>query len=75
MIPPTPTPFPPGTPVFIIPSNYSLWGSAPFAVQSWNMLGDGRYVIQVIFLIAFIIAGMYILQRFAQDFTRKDAEE
>lgn len=75
MIPPTPTPLPPGTPVFTIPSGYSLWAGAPYAIQSWNLLGDGRTIIQAVFLLGLIIIGMYILLRFSHDFTKKDAEE
>lgn len=72
---PTPTPLPPGTPQFTIPSSYSLWASTDYAIQSWNFLGDTRTIIQAIILIAIIIVGIYVFMRFTQEFTRKDAEE
>jgi TRAP-type C4-dicarboxylate transport system permease small subunit len=74
MLPPTPTPLPPGTAMITIPEAYTLWGSTDWAVQSWNLLGDGRIAIQAIFLVGLVIIGMFILQRFARDFTQKDSQ-
>lgn len=74
--PPTPTLLPPpGTPQFTIPSSYSLWAGAPYAVQSWNLLGDGRAIIQIIFIVALVIVGAYLLTRFLKEFTQKDSGE
>lgn len=74
-IPPTPTPYPPGTPQVDVPPEFSLWAGAPQAIQSWNALGDARYVLQAILLIGLIIAGMYVLLRFAQRFSKQDSEK
>lgn len=73
-VPPTPTFLPPGTPVFTIPSTYSLWTAAPWAIQSWNELGAARMVIQAIILIAVLIIVAYILMRFGRDFSQKGAD-
>lgn len=70
-VPPTPTFLPPGTPYFTIPSSYSLWQSAPYAIQSWNLLGDGRTVIQLVFLVAVLIIIAYVLYRSGKDFVEK----
>lgn len=75
MIPPTPTALPPGIEIVTIPEGYSLWASAPSAVQSWNMLGDGRTIVQAVFLLALIVIAMFLLQRFASRFSRQDAEQ
>ncbi len=74
-LPPTPTFLPPGTPVFMIPTSYSLWASAPYAIQSWNMIGAGKTVIQVVLLIAVIIVFAYVLMRFGRDFTSGGTQE
>lgn len=74
-MPPTPTPFPPGMAHFTLPDNYSLWGSADLAIQTWNWLGDWRLIIQAIFLVVLIAAGMYLFKKFIEQFTRDDAEE
>ena len=73
-IPPTPTGLPPATPRFEIPDTYSLWASAPSAVQSWNMAGGGRGIFQAVLLIVLVIAGIYIVSRFIKEFTERDSE-
>lgn len=72
---PTPTALPPATAYFNVPNNYSLWASTDYAIQSWNLLGDARLVIQAVLLIVIIVVGIYVLSRFVADFTRKDADE
>jgi len=74
-LPPTPTLLPPGTPFFSIPTNYGLWASAPYAIQSWNELGSARTIVQVVLLIAILIAVAYILMRFGRDFTNSGGSE
>jgi len=73
--PPTPTPMPPGQARFELPSGYSLWDSTDAAIQTWNWMGGSGQVLQLIILIALVIAGMFIVYRFVQQFTRKDAEQ
>jgi flagellar biogenesis protein FliO len=58
-----------------IPDSYSLWASAPTAIQSWNMAGETRGVIQIIILVMIIIAGVYVFNRFVKEFTARDSEE
>lgn len=74
MIKPTPTPLPPATPHFTIPSSYSLWASTDYAVQSWNLFGDGRAAIQIVILITLILAGAFLLTKFLKNMTRRDSE-
>lgn len=73
--PPTPTPFPPGTAHFELPSEYSLWGATDMAIQFWNWTGTGGTIFQLLALIAMVIGGMFVVWRFVQQFTRKDAED
>lgn len=72
---PTPTPLPPTSPLFNIPDEYSLWASTDYAVQSWNLLGDPRTIVQAIILIVLIAAGLVMLTKFIKELTRKDAED
>jgi hypothetical protein len=69
---PTPTPLPPGTPVFEIPDNYSLWASTDYAIQSWNLL-TARTIIQAIVLVVMIGGGLFILTKFIRDITQQDS--
>jgi hypothetical protein len=75
MIPLTPTPLPPGTPVFQIPAGYSIWASTDYAIQTWNLIGDWQVVIQGIAIVVFVAAGLFIVWRFMSQMTRKDSEE
>lgn len=72
---PTPTPLPPGTPVFDIPSSYSLWASTDYAVQSWNLLGDPRSIIQILILVGLIGIGLFMVTRFIKQFTGQDSQD
>lgn len=73
-MPPTPTALPPGVPYVFVPENYSLWSSVPFWIQSWNMAGDARYIIQAIILVAILSIVAVVLTRFKKDSTQKDSE-
>jgi heme/copper-type cytochrome/quinol oxidase subunit 2 len=75
MLPPTPTPFPPGAMQFDLGNVYSLWSATDPAIQVWNWLGDFALILQVFILLVVVIAGMYILFKFIKQFTRRDAEE
>jgi hypothetical protein len=75
MIPPTPTLLPPGIPIVSIPDSYSLWASAPVAIQSWNLAGEMRGVIQAVFLITIVIICLFIFNRFIGLFRKGDEEE
>lgn len=72
---PTPTALPPGTPVFDIPSSYSLWASTDFALQTWNLGGDIRVIIQIVILIGLISIGLFMVTRFVHNITDKDAKD
>lgn len=72
---PTPTPLPPATPLVTIPNSYSLWSGTDYAIQSWNLLGDTRYVFQVIILVALVIVGAFLLYKFLSAATERDAKE
>jgi hypothetical protein len=74
MIPPTPTPLPPGMPHFVLPDSYGLWGSTSTAIQTWNWMGGMGDAIQLLALLMVVLAGLYVLWRFIQGFIRKDAE-
>ena len=74
-MPPTPTALPPGAPYVFIPNSYSLWASAPHAIQMWNQAGDIRTVFQALILIAIVAAGVYVLMQWRKAFTRKDESE
>jgi hypothetical protein len=74
IVPPTPTELPPATPFFNAFRAWSLWQTTSPAITSWNLLGDGRYVIQAVALVGIIIAGFYVVRRFAKDFTKQDSE-
>lgn len=54
--PPTPTLLPPGAPPVSFPESYSLWASAPYAIQLWNLGGDGKVIFQAIIVLAILIA-------------------
>jgi hypothetical protein len=71
---PTPTPLPPGTPVFEIPDNYSLWASTDYAIQSWNLLA-ARTIIQAIVMVVLIGGGLFILTKFIRDITEQDSQD
>lgn len=75
MIPPTPTPLPPGMARFVMPESYSLWGSTDSAIQTWNWLGQSGQVIQLIILVGLVIAGMFVVYRFFRQFTERDSGE
>ncbi len=75
MIPPTPTPLPPGTPYLTIPYSVGLWGSVGNGIQAWNWIGTAQIVIQTVFLIFIVYAGVRVFLRFVGDFTGKDSEE
>lgn len=70
MIPPTPTNLPPGTAYFNSFQGFTLWDSTGTAIQSWNMLGAGRDIIQVLFLLFVLILIIYTIYRFTKDFQR-----
>lgn len=73
--PATPTPYPPGEAFFSLPTDhYSLWNSTDWAIQTWHTVGAGQLLIQVLFLVAIIIAGVLVTVRAFEAFTRKDAE-
>jgi hypothetical protein len=73
-IPPTPTPQPPGVARFNLPDSYSLWGSTDLAIQTWNWLGDGRALVQLLAIIAIVVLGMFIVWKFFSQMTRRDSE-
>ena len=75
MIPPTPTPMPPGSSLFDIPYAYGLWGSSSSAIQTWNWSGDWGRIVQSIMLVATVLAGVVIVTLFIKIMTRKDAED
>lgn len=75
MIPPTPTPLPPGSSLFDIPYAYGLWASSGSAIQAWNWSGDWGRVIQSVLLVAIALTAVVILTQFIKIFTRKDSEE
>lgn len=72
--PPTPTPQPPGTAHFDLEGVYSLWNAAPVAIQVWNWLDTGRFIVQVILLVGLIIVGMYVVYRAFQKLTELDSQ-
>lgn len=72
---PTPTPLPPGTPIFDVP--YDLWAAAPSAVYHWQ---SAQYigiapVIQIIALVSVVILGVRLLVSFFRWLTGRDSEE
>lgn len=73
-MPPTPTLLPPGVPLVHLPSSYSLWASAPHAIQMWNQAGDIRTVVQLVILAAILFIFVFVLIRFRRDFTRRDEQ-
>lgn len=73
--PPTPTALPPATPYFDAFRGFTIWHVTDVPIQSWNMLGDGRYAIQLIIVIALVVAGAFILSRFLKQMTRRDSEK
>ena len=75
MIPPTPTPLPPGAAHFTLPESYSIWASTNWAIQTWNLLSYGQYIIQALILIAIVIAGIAVFRRFMAEFMQKDTQE
>ena len=75
MIPPTPTPLPPGTAHFSIPSSYSLWASTSSAIQFWNWLGVGQIVLQAMIIVGIVLIGLYVLNRFVNDNMKRDSEK
>ena len=75
MIPPTPTPLPPGVAPIDIPYAVGLWGSSGNMIQAWNWIGTTALVIQAVFLILIVVAGLAVLKRFSADFIKKDSEE
>ena len=75
MIPATPTHLPPGVPNFTLPTEFSLWGGASTAVQVWNWIDQWQMILQVLFIVMIVIAGMYIVIRFINKMTAKDSEE
>lgn len=76
MWPATPTPLPPGQPFFDAPTGYtSLWnGGTDFALQLWAWMGFWGSLLQLFLLLLVIGAGAFVIVRFFQTFTRKDAE-
>lgn len=72
-LPTTPTPMPAGVAVADL-SSYSIWNSTDSAIQTWNWLGDSGSVIQGIIIIALVVAGMFVVYKFVQQFIRRDAE-
>jgi hypothetical protein len=75
VIHPTPSPYPPGTPIFTIPPEYSLWASTDPAIQAWHTIGGGQLIIQAIFLLLIVYLGMRVVLNFIREFTQQDAEE
>lgn len=75
MIPPTPTPLPPGQAVIDLGSTYSLWSSTDGAIHTWRMLGDWGAAIQLLLIVALVIVGMFVVKGFVNQIVRRDAEE
>ena len=73
-VPPTPTTLPPGVALFNATHGTNLWDAVPFGVQSWNMLGNGREVIQGLFLVFAILLVVFVLYRFSKDFQRPSSD-
>lgn len=75
MIPPTPTPLPPGVAIFSIPSEFSLWAGTSSAIQVWNWIGSGQVIVQGLAIISLVILGIFILYKFIGSMTAKDSTE
>mgnify|MGYP000073561884 CR=1 FL=1 len=74
--PPTPVPLPTGQPHFDMGS-YTLWNSTDSRFHLWNMAGELNLQapIQLLFVIAAVLAGAFIVWKFIGQFIRRDAEE
>ena len=74
-IPPTPTPLPPGSAHFNLPSEFSLWAGTSSAIQVWNWIGDGQIIVQGLAIIGLVLAGIFIVYKFIRSMSAKDAQE
>ena len=74
VLPPTPTPQPPGIEYFTMPESMTLWSSTDSAIQFWNWMGTWGQVIQMLVLLAFVYLGVRVLLVFVNEYIRGDAD-